>query len=162
MHLQRLEIQGYKSFATRTTFAFDAGLTAIVGPNGSGKSNIMDALRWVLGETATPSDARQAAGRRDLYGSPSSARPPECAEVRLILDNIDGWLPLDFSEVEVVRRTHRSGDSEFLINGKAVRLRDIQDLFTRGGLGPGSYALLGQGSVEEVLRLKPGGTARPD
>ena len=154
MHLQRLEIQGYKSFATRTTFEFDAGLTAIVGPNGSGKSNIMDALRWVLGETAT----RQMRAKRleDVIFTGSEQRAPAgMAEVRLILDNNDGWLPLDFAEVEVVRRTHRSGDSEFLINGNAVRLRDIQDLFARGGLGPGSYALLGQGSVEEVLRLKP-------
>ena len=154
MHFKRLEIQGYKSFAARTVFDIDPGITAVVGPNGSGKSNIMDALRWVMGETAT----RQMRARRleDVIFAGSETRAPAgLAEVRLVLDNRDGWLSLDFSEVAVTRRVHRSGESEFRINDSRVRLRDLQELFRRGGLGAGSYGLMGQGLVEEVLRLKP-------
>ena len=154
MRLKRLEMQGYKSFATKTVFDFDSGITAIVGPNGSGKSNIMDALRWVMGETAN----KQMRAKRleDVIFSGSESRAPAgLAEVTLTLDNSAQWLPLDFAEVAVTRRVHRDGESEFLINGSKVRLRDIQELFTSSGLGQESYALMGQGLVEEVLRLKP-------
>ncbi len=154
MRLKRLEIQGYKSFATKTVFQFDAGITAIVGPNGSGKSNIMDALRWVMGETANKQ--MRAKKLEDVIFSGSETRAPAgLAEVKLTLDNSGHWLPIDFNEVAVTRRVHRSGDSEFLINDNRVRLRDIQELFTSSGLGQESYALMGQGLVEEVLRLKP-------
>ena len=154
MRLKRLEMQGYKSFATKTVFDFDSGITAIVGPNGSGKSNIMDALRWVMGETAN----KQMRAKRleDVIFSGSESRAPAgLAEVTLTLDNSAQWLPIDFAEVAVTRRVHRDGESEFLINGSKVRLRDIQELFTSSGLGQESYALMGQGLVEEVLRLKP-------
>ena len=133
---------------------FDEGVTAIVGPNGSGKSNVMDALRWVIGESA----GRQMRIKRqdDVIFSGSAARAPAgLAEVRLLLDNRDGWLPLDLAEVSVARRVHRDGESEFLINDRGVRLREIQELFLHSGLGSGSYALMGQGLVEQVLRLKP-------
>ena len=154
MRLKRVEIQGYKSFATKTVFDFEGGITAIVGPNGSGKSNIMDALRWVMGETAT--SQMRAKKLEDVIFSGSESRAPAgLAEVRIVLDNSENWLPLEFTEVAVTRRVHRSGDSEFLINDNRVRLRDIQELFTSSGLGQESYALLGQGLVEEVLRLKP-------
>lgn len=154
MRLKRVEIQGYKSFATKTVFDFEGGITAIVGPNGSGKSNIMDALRWVMGETAT--SQMRAKKLEDVIFSGSESRAPAgLAEVRIVLDNSESWLPLEFAEVAVTRRVHRSGDSEFLINDNRVRLRDIQELFTSSGLGQESYALLGQGLVEEVLRLKP-------
>ncbi len=154
MHLKRLEIHGYKSFAARTVIDVDAGITAVVGPNGSGKSNITDALRWVLGEGA--GKALRTRRLEDVIFAGSEQRPPAgMAEVRITLNNEDGWLPLDFTEVTVARRVHRDGDSEFWINDNKVRLRDLQDLFLRSGLGPGSYAVMGQGLVEEVLRLRP-------
>ncbi|PZC44886.1 MAG: chromosome segregation protein [Chloroflexi bacterium] len=154
MHFKRFEIQGYKSFATRTQFAIDPGITAVVGPNGSGKSNIMDALRWIIGETTT-SQMRAKRMEDVIFAGSESRAPAGLAEARIVLDNADHWLPLDAEEVEVVRRVHRSGDSEFRINDNRVRLRDIQELFSQGGLGPGSHALMGQGLVEDVLRLKP-------
>ena len=154
MHFKRFEIQGYKSFATRTQFQIGPGITAVVGPNGSGKSNIMDALRWVLGGTA--SGLMRARRMEDVIFAGSESRAPAgLAEARIVLDNSAKWLPLEAPEVEVVRRVHRSGESEYRINDTSVRLRDIQELFARGGLGPGSQALMGQGLVEEVLRLRP-------
>ena len=154
MHFKRFEIQGYKSFATRTQFQIDPGITAVVGPNGSGKSNIMDALRWVIGGSA--SGLMRARRMEDVIFAGSESRAPAgLAEARIVLDNSAKWLPLDAPEVEVVRRVHRSGESEYRINDTSVRLRDIQELFARGGLGPGSQALMGQGLVEEVLRLRP-------
>ncbi len=154
MHFKRLDIQGYKSFATRTQFQIDPGITAVVGPNGSGKSNIMDALRWVIG--GATSGLMRAKRMEDVIFAGSGSRAPAgLAEARIVLDNGAGWLPLDAPEVEVVRRVHRSGESEFRINDARVRLRDIQELFAQGGLGAGSHALMGQGLVEEVLRLRP-------
>ena len=154
MHFKRFEIQGYKSFATRTQFEIDAGITAVVGPNGSGKSNIMDALRWIIGETTT-SQMRAKRMEDVIFAGSESRAPAGLAEARIVLDNADKWLPLDAAEVEVVRRVHRNGESEFRINDNRVRLREIQELFSQGGLGSGSHALMGQGLVEEVLRLKP-------
>lgn len=154
MRLRSIEIGGYKSFGNRTELRFDGGLTAIVGPNGSGKSNIMDALRWVIGEGAN----RSLRVRRldDVIFTGSAARAPSgLAEVRLRLDNEDGWLDLEAAEVEVQRRVHRDGESEFQLNGRSVRLREIQELFHNSGLGAGGYALMGQGLVDEVLRLRP-------
>ena len=154
MRLRSIEIGGYKSFGNRTELRFDGGLTAIVGPNGSGKSNIMDALRWVIGEGAN----RSLRVRRldDVIFTGSAARAPSgLAEVRLRLDNEDRWLGLDAAEVEVQRRIHRDGESEFRLNGRSVRLREIQELFHNSGLGAGGYALMGQGLVDEVLRLRP-------
>ena len=154
MRLRSIELGGYKSFGNRTLLRFDAGLTAVVGPNGSGKSNIMDALRWVIGEGAN----RSLRVRRldDVIFTGSAERAPAgLAEVRLRLDNEDRWLGLDAAEVEVQRRVHRDGESEFRLNGRAVRLREIQELFHNSGLGAGGYALMGQGLVDEVLRLRP-------
>ena len=154
MRLRSIEIGGYKSFGNRTVLRFDAGLTAVVGPNGSGKSNIMDALRWVIGEGAN----RSLRVRRldDVIFTGSAARAPAgLAEVRLRLDNEDGWLGLEAAEIEVQRRIHRDGESEFRLNGRSVRLREIQELFHNSGLGAGGYALMGQGLVDEVLRLRP-------
>ena len=154
MHLKQIEIQGYKSFASKTVVEIDPGITAVVGPNGSGKSNITDGVRWVLGEHS--GKAMRTRRLEEVIFAGSDQRPPAgMAEVRITLNNEDSWLPLDFTEVDVARRVHRNGDSEFFINNSRVRLRDIQELFLRGGLGPSSYAILGQGLVEEVLRLRP-------
>lgn len=154
MYLKRLELLGFKSFATRTVFEFGSGVAAIVGPNGSGKSNVAEALRWVLGEQS----GRNLRTRRleDIIFSGSSQRAPlGMAEVSITLDNSGGWLPIDFSEVVVTRRTYRGGESEYLINRSRVRLRDVVDLFLKAQVGQNSYAFMGQGLVEAVLSLRP-------
>lgn len=154
MRLKQLEIHGFKSFADRTNFTFLPGVTAIVGPNGSGKSNIADALRWVMGEH----NIRNLRGVKldDIIFSGSESRKPlGMAEVTLSLDNSDGYLPLDFSEVAVTRRIYRSGETEFLLNRTPVRLKDIQDLFSDTGLGKESYSIIGQGKIDAILSLRP-------
>ncbi|MGD0764706.1 MAG: chromosome segregation protein SMC [Dehalococcoidia bacterium] len=154
MYLKRLELQGFKSFAGHTVFQLGPGITGVVGPNGVGKSNVADAIRWVMGEQS----ARTVRARRleDVIFSGSSNRSPVgMAEVSLVLDNSDGWLPIDFQEVVVSRRAYRDGQSEYLINRNRVRLRDVNDLFLHSQLGQGGYAFIGQGLVEEVLSLRP-------
>ncbi len=154
MYLKRLELLGFKSFAARTVFEFGPGITAIVGPNGVGKTNVAEALRWVLGEQAS----RSLRARRQedvIFVGSSKKAAVGMAEVSITLDNKDGWLPIDFSEVVVARRTYRDGDSEYLINRGRVRLRDVLDLFQRAQVGQNSYAFIGQGLVESVLRLRP-------
>src|SRR5512136_2098940 len=124
MRLKYLELQGYKTFASRTEFAFDNGITAIVGPNGSGKSNIADAIRWVLGEQSF----RALRGKRtdDMIFSGSAQRARlGMASASLTFDNSDAWLPIDYTEVSLARRAYRSGENEYLINGHRVRLGDI-------------------------------------
>ena len=126
MRLKHLELVGYKTFAARSEFLFDAGITAIVGPNGSGKSNIADALRWVLGEQSF--SLLRAKRSEDMIFSGSARRARVgMAEATLTLDNSDHWLPIEFSEVAITRRSYRSGENEYLLNGSQVRLRDITD-----------------------------------
>ncbi len=154
MYLKRLEVQGFKSFATRTVFDFGQGITAIVGPNGSGKSNIADALRWVLGEQS----GRLLRARKmedAIFAGSSKRQRADKAEVTLTLDNSDGWLPLEFSEVAITRRGYRNGESQYRINRKRVRLRDLQELLAKSSMAQGSYAIIGQGLVETVLNLRP-------
>jgi len=155
MRLKNLELQGYKTFASRTQFIFDGGgITAIVGPNGSGKSNIADAIRWVLGEQSY----RSLRGKRteDMIFSGSAQRARlGMASASLTLDNADGWLPIDFSEVTVTRRAYRSGENEYLVNGSRVRLRDISELLAKSGLARRTYTVIGQGLVDAVLSLRP-------
>jgi chromosome segregation protein len=153
MRLKHLQLQGYKTFATKTSFSFPSGITAIVGPNGSGKSNIADAIRWVLGEQSY----RTLRGKstQDMIFSGSQSRPRAgMAEVTLTLDNSDGQLPVEFSEVTVGRRAHRDGQNEYLINGNRVRLRDITELLSQSGLGRRNYTIIGQGVVDAVLSLR--------
>lgn len=153
MKLKRLTLQGYKTFASKTDFAFDEGITAIVGPNGSGKSNVADAVRWVLGEQSYGT----LRGRRTVdmifSGSQSRARAG-MAQAVLTLDNRDGWLPIDYSEVEIGRRAHRSGENEYFLNGQKVRLRDITDLLATSGLSQRTYTIIGQGLIDRALSLK--------
>ena len=154
MRLRAIELHGYKSFAARTALQFDAPMTAIVGPNGSGKSNVMDGLRWAIGAGA--GRALRAKRAEDVIFSGGRDRAPSgFAEVRVQLDNGERWLDLDAAEVEIVRRVHRDGQSELRVNGRAVRLRDVQDLFRNSGLGAGGFALMSQGLVDEMLRLRP-------
>ena len=153
MLLKRLVLQGYKTFATRTEFVFDSGVTAIVGPNGSGKSNIADALRWVLGEQSY----RTLRGRQttDMIFTGSRTRPRAgMAQAILTLDNSDNWLPIDFAEVEIGRRAYRSGENDYLLNGQKVRLRDIQELLATSGLAERTYTMIGQGLIDQALSLK--------
>ncbi len=154
MQLRRLELVGFKTFVTRTELEFHPGVTAIVGPNGSGKSNIFDGIRWALGET----NARMLRGARMedvIFAGSASRRPHTLAEVSLTLDNGAGLLPLEFSEVTVSRTVTRGGEGQYALNGLDCRLRDIQMLFLGTGLGGRSYALIGQGEVDAVLRATP-------
>ena len=151
MYVRQLHLQGFKTFATRTSFSFGRGITAIVGPNGSGKSNLADALRWVLGEQSY--STLRSRRTEDVIFSGSSSRPPAgMAEVTLVLDNEDGALPLDFPEVEITRRAYRSGANEYFLNRRRVRLQDIEEVL--GGLNA-SYVVIHQGLVDEALSLRP-------
>ena len=153
MFLKRLETIGFKSFAERISVEFVPGITTIVGPNGSGKSNIIDAIRWVLGEQSAKSLRGQKMEDIIFQGS-ETRKPLNFAEVSLILNNEEGLLPIDYQEVKVTRRVYRSGESEFLINKQPCRLKDIVDLFTDTGLGRESFSIIGQGKIDEILSSK--------
>ena len=154
MYLKRLDLHGFKSFASATPFEFGPGVTCIAGPNGSGKTNVAEAIRWVLGEQS--SRIIRARKTEDIIFSGSAKRAPlGLAEVRITLDNNDGWLPLDFEEVVISRRAHRSGENEYYLNQSRVRLKDLTDLFLKAQVGQNSYAFMGQGLVEQVLTLRP-------
>ena len=153
LKLHKLSLQGYKTFASRTEFVFDEGITAIVGPNGSGKSNIADALRWVLGEQSYSTLRARRTADMIFAGSQQRARAG-MAQATITLDNSDGWLPIDFSEVEITRRAFRSGDNEYLINGRHVRLKDVADLLATSGLAERTYTIVGQGLVDQALSLR--------
>jgi len=154
LRLKRLELQGYKTFATKTEFVFDHGITVIVGPNGSGKSNITDAIRWVLGERSYSILRAKRTEDMIFWGSERRARQG-MAQVSLVLDNADGWLPVEYSEVAISRRAYRSGENEYLLNGNRVRLKDITELLDKGGIGRRTYNVIGQGLVDAVLSLRP-------
>ena len=153
MRLKRLELYGYKSFAARAQFEFSEGITAIVGPNGSGKSNIADAIRWVLGEQSF-STLRAKTSEDMIFGGTRQRARMGVAEVLLVLDNSDGWLPLEFSEVVLGRRAFRSGENEYLLNGNRVRYRDVVEI-VEGSLLRSGYTVIGQGLVDAVLSLRP-------
>ncbi|TAK57999.1 MAG: chromosome segregation protein SMC, partial [Dehalococcoidia bacterium] len=154
MYLKRLDVQGFKSFANKTTLQFGTGVTCVVGPNGTGKTNVADSLRWVLGEHHTR--MLRARKTEDVIFAGSDKRAPMgVAEVSITLDNSGQWLPVDYDEVVVTRRAYRSGENEYLINNAKVRLRDVVDLFLRAQVGQNSYAFMGQGMVEQVLSLRP-------
>ncbi len=155
MRLKALEMQGFKSFPDKTVLSFDKGITVVVGPNGSGKSNITDAVRWVLGEMSTKS-IRGAKMEDVIFGGSDNRRPMGYAEVSLVIDNTVGLGRLDseYDEVTVTRRYYRGGDSEYLINGKTVRLRDIAELFMNTGVGKTGYSNIGQGKIAEIISQK--------
>lgn len=153
MKLRKLSLQGYKTFASKTEFLFDSGITAIVGPNGSGKSNIADALRWVLGEQSFGTLRARRSADMIFAGSQQRARAG-MAQATITLDNSDGWLPIDYTEVEIARRSFRSGENEYLINGQQVRLKDVADLLATSGLAERTYTIIGQGLVDQALSLR--------
>lgn len=154
MKLQRIRSFGFKTFAEPTVLDFGDGITAIVGPNGSGKSNLVDAFRWVLGETSSKS-LRGRALEDVIFSGNESRKPLGLAEVSIVFDNADRKLPIEFAEVEITRRAYRVGESEYFINRTQVRLRDIVDLLMGTGLGPGSYAIVSQGQIDAILISKP-------
>lgn len=153
MFLKRIELSGFKSFADKTEMEFVRGITAVVGPNGSGKSNISDGIRWVLGEQSAKS--LRGGKMEDIIFAGSDARKAvNFGEVSLTLDNEDHALSLEFNEVTVTRRVHRSGDSEYFINKQSCRLKDITELFMDTGIGKEAYSIIGQGRIEEILSTR--------
>ena len=153
MVLKALEIHGFKSFPDKTVLRFDQGMTAVVGPNGSGKSNISDAIRGVLGEQSTKS-LRGSKMEDVIFNGTEKRRRMAYCEVTLTFDNEDRSLPSDYTEVAVTRRVFRTGESEYLLNGAACRLKDVVDLFRDTGIGRDGYSIVGQGRVGELLAQK--------
>ncbi|HHU68928.1 MAG TPA: chromosome segregation protein SMC [Thermoanaerobacterales bacterium] len=154
MILKTLELYGFKSFAEKIKLEFDQGITAIVGPNGSGKSNIVDAVRWVLGEQS----AKTLRGLRMediIFAGSDEKKPLGVAEVSITFDNTSGFLPLDYNEVTITRRVFRSGESEYYLNKSGCRLKDINELFLDTGIGKEGYSIIGQGKIDEILSIKP-------
>lgn len=154
MYLKEIEIQGFKSFADKTRVVFDQGVTAVVGPNGSGKSNITESLRWALGESSIKS-LRGGKMPDVIFAGTESRKPLNYASVIVTLDNEDGFIKDAGQVIKVERHIYRSGDSEYRIDGKKVRLRDIHDLFLDTGLGRDSFSIISQGKVEEIFNSKP-------
>ncbi len=154
MYLKSIEVQGFKSFANKIVFEFHNGITGIVGPNGSGKSNVADAVRWVLGEQRVKQ--LRGASMQDVIFSGTELRKPQgFAYVAITLDNSDHQLAIDYDQVTVARRIYRSGESEYLLNGSACRLKDINELFYDTGIGKEGYSIIGQGQIDKILSGKP-------
>lgn len=154
MRLKKLVISGFKSFADRTVLHFDDGITCIVGPNGCGKSNIADAFRWVLGEQS----AKSMRGNKMpdvIFAGTTHRKPLNVAEVSLTLTDVQGSLPIDYEEVTITRRLHRSGESEYLLNGNLIRLKDLQSLFLDSGIGKNAFSIFEQGKLDQVISYSP-------
>ncbi|MFN2527827.1 MAG: chromosome segregation protein SMC [Candidatus Baltobacteraceae bacterium] len=154
MKLKTIKAFGFKTFAEQTSLDFATGVTAIVGPNGSGKSNLVDAFRWVLGEQSSKS-LRSGKMEDVIFAGNEKRKPLGLAEVSILFDNSDGRLPIEYAEVEITRRAYRAGEIEYYINRNHVRLRDIMDILMGTGLGPGSYAIVSQGQIDQILTSKP-------
>jgi len=154
MYLKRVEAYGFKSFANRVSIEFEQGMNAIVGPNGSGKSNVVDAVRWVLGEQSAK--MLRGGNMQDvIFKGSVSKKQLGFAEVSLILDNVDKILAIEFNEVNITRRLYRNGESLYMINGQKVRLQDVTNLFMDSGIGKESFSIIGQGRIDEILNSKP-------
>ena len=154
MYLKGLTLKGFKSFASATSLNFEPGITAIVGPNGSGKSNVVDALAWVMGEQGAKS-LRGAKMEDVIFAGTSGRAPLGRAEVSLTIDNTDGVLPIDYTEVTISRTLFRSGGSEYAINGHAARLLDVQELLSDTGMGREMHVIVGQGQLDQILQATP-------
>ena len=154
MYLKNIEVQGFKSFANKIKFDFHNGITGIVGPNGSGKSNVADAVRWVLEEQRVK-QLRGGSMQDVIFSGTENRKPLSYASVAITLDNSDHQLPVDYEEVTVTRKLYRSGESEYLINGAACRLKDINEMFYDTGIGKEGYSIIGQGQIDKILSGKP-------
>src|SRR4249919_640383 len=151
--LLALRLQGFKSFAERTSVEFGAGISAVVGPNGSGKSNLADALRWALGEQGRALRSRKS---EDVIWAGSEKRAAQgMADVTLVLDNADGLLPVEYGVLELGRRLYRSGENDYLLNKQRVRLRDLVELLDSAHLADNAFLFIGQGMVDQALALRP-------
>ncbi len=153
MYLKRLELQGFKSFADKTVLEFMPGITSVIGPNGSGKSNISDSIRWVLGEQSMKS-LRGSKSEDIIFAGTQNRKSLGFAEASIVIDNTDGKLPIEFSEVTVTRRIYRSGESGYYINKTPCRLKDVLELFMDTGIGKDGYSIIGQGKIDEILSNK--------
>ncbi len=154
MFLKSIEVQGFKSFANKIVFQFHNGITGIVGPNGSGKSNVADAVRWVLGEQSVK-QLRGGTMQDVIFSGTETRKPLSYAYVAITLDNTDHALPTEYEEVTIARRLYRSGESEYLLNGTACRLKDVNELFYDTGIGKEGYSIIGQGQIDRILSGKP-------
>lgn len=154
MYLKSIEVHGFKSFANKITFKFHNGITGIVGPNGSGKSNVADAVRWVLGEQRIK-QLRGVSMQDVIFSGTEMRKPLGYAYVAITLDNSDHQLAIDYDEVTVSRRLYRSGESEYMLNGTACRLKDVNELFYDTGIGKEGYSIIGQGQIDKILSGKP-------
>jgi chromosome segregation protein len=154
VHLKSLTLKGFKSFASATTLRFEPGITCVVGPNGSGKSNVLDALRWVMG-TQGAKDLRGGKMEDVIFAGTAGRAPLGRAEVSLTIDNTDGALPIEYTEVSITRRMFRDGASEYEINGNSCRLMDIQELLSDSGIGREMHVIVGQGQLSQILESKP-------
>jgi Chromosome segregation ATPases len=154
MRLISLELNGFKSFAQKTKIEFMPGMTGIVGPNGSGKSNIIEAIRWVMGEQSAK-DLRGNKMADVIFAGSDTRKPLNRAEVAITFDNQDHYLNSDYSEIKITRKLYRTGESQYLINGQECRLKDVLDLFMDSGLGRESFSIISQGRVEAIFNGKP-------
>jgi len=154
MYLKALKLHGFKSFADATTLQFEPGVTAVVGPNGCGKSNIADAIRWVLGEQSAK--ALRGGKMQDvIFEGADTRKASQLCEVSLLLTECEQQLGSEFHEIEITRRVHRDGQSEYAFNGQTCRLKDIQKLFMDTGVGRTSYSIMAQGQIDQILSSKP-------
>ena len=153
MYLKRLELQGFKSFADKTVLEFKSGITSVIGPNGSGKSNISDAIRWVLGEQSMKS-LRGSKSEDIIFAGTQARKSLGFAEVSMVIDNSDGKLPIEYTEVTVTRKIYRSGETGYYINKVPCRLKDVLELFMDTGIGKDGYSIIGQGKIDEILSNK--------
>ena len=154
MFLKSLEIFGFKSFVDRTRIEFSDGITALLGPNGCGKSNVVDAVKWVLGEQSAK-NMRAEKMEDIIFNGTETRKPLNVAEVTLTIANDNGLLPLDVSEITIKRRLYRSGESEYYINNNQVKLKDIRELFWDTGVGKAAYSVMEQGKIDQILSSKP-------
>ena len=151
MYLKEIVTSGFKSFADKINIKLEKDITCIVGPNGSGKSNVVDAVRWVLGEQSVKS-LRGSSSMQDVIFSGSKSRNPlNVAYVELIFDNSDNYLKIPYSEISIKRRIYRSGENEYFLNNEKVRLKDISNLFIDSGMGKESFNIISQGEVEKIV-----------
>ena len=153
MYLKRLELQGFKSFAEKTTLEFTPGIVAVIGPNGSGKSNISDSIRWVLGEQSIKS-LRGSKSEDIIFAGTQARKSLGFAEASIVIDNKKGKLPIEYEEVVITRRLYRNGESGYYINKAQCRLKDVLELFMDTGIGRDGYSIIGQGRIDEILSNK--------
>ena len=154
MYLKEIQTYGFKSFADKINFEFTKNINGIVGPNGSGKSNVVDAVRWVLGEQSNK-QLRASDSTSVIFSGSKSRKPLNSAMVNIIFDNTDRHLPIDFNEVSIKRILYRTGENEYYLNGEKCRLKDITELLTDSGAAKESFNIIGQGKIDEILSTKP-------